>query len=376
MYVILLALGIGKVIFENELKLTDYKEILSSLFVVGVVVDYWWNWAEGVEEVITPTFSELVFDLLIILNLTFLLAHYKDLELLPWFFFYLGVCDLLWVINHSWDYRKEKGRCHKRRFFWLFEKVSAIAVYFFVAVLFGPILWQVLEEKDSIKFFFEILYQSPIFSSPIFAELWQILVLIFAYLFVRRFCFVDIRRIRGISFKEVEADDLEELVVIHNQQALTNLEGNIKNGFLLKGTTLQNLKAEYLNENNKFFKAIYQDNIIAFIKLAKKIDANVLEKTKWKTEKPDLLDNSNHWYIGCLVLRKKFERRGVGEEVFKELFAFYKGSTFSSFITIAPFNNIPSLKLHKKFKFKEIGTFDAEIFEGIKNYKSVLKILV
>ena len=69
MYAILIGIGIGNVLFAQKLDLSNIPDVIMALFVTSVVLLYWWDWTEYLEDNIVTTKRELIIDFAVLIAL-------------------------------------------------------------------------------------------------------------------------------------------------------------------------------------------------------------------------------------------------------------------------------------------------------------------
>tara|TARA_B100000989_G_C19461118_1_gene436248 strand:- start:600 stop:1052 length:453 start_codon:yes stop_codon:yes gene_type:complete len=127
----------------------------------------------------------------------------------------------------------------------------------------------------------------------------------------------------------------------------------------LKSVTKNSLKGKKANivEHNKWFtKQLLSKNLIKLIYIGK-IPVGVIR-----------LEKKNSFYLISYMVAPKYRRRGIAYKAIKQLISNLKKKKIKKVVAIVKKNNIPSLKIFDRLKFKKISNFSNKNFFKF-NYK-------
>lgn len=175
---------------------------------------------------------------------------------------------------------------------------------------------------------------------------------------------------QAIMLRNATIWDVEHIVNINN--AL--LAFNHSTGFIISKLESNQLKQYILGNPNSIKVAITPDNILAgFIELSVSVDVDVISKLYWFDQKlKTVFEKGKKLYIKKVAVKPDYQRQNVGKFMYEAIFEEHPEHILYSFIVKKPFENIVSLKFHKKMGFIEAAKFKAEEFLGLKKYESVM----
>jgi L-amino acid N-acyltransferase YncA len=302
-----------------------------------------------VEKDVRTTKLELTIDFVSLVNLELMFAYYDKPPVLAILFVSLGFCDLFWVANLLVE-RKAAGEVIPPRK-WLAEKVVAILFY---GASCGGIFW--LSERVP--------------------ALVLIGVLAVAFWLIRFVSFRQVRKIRGLAFREAGDADIPHIVRIHNMNVLAKDEGIDRVGFLLESTSEDAVRTSIADASGRYFVAVDPKSggdVLGYVGTAKHIPKTILDHVHWKSpSEKNLVEGNRHVYIAHLAVLREYSRRGVGQFLYHHLQKVFPNAVFSVFVALRPHCNARSLTFHQKQGFKSAGFYFADQFGGLQDYESVL----
>lgn len=135
LYAILVSAGIGSVVLRENFNPDDVGDFSfrlgAAVFVVGVVISYWWDWAKNIERKVDTNSLELTIDLLILVVFLLMFAFYDRPEILATLLVALSAFDLWWVRNHCHSIGSQPEITPRR---WIVRKIVALAIFLIVCV--------------------------------------------------------------------------------------------------------------------------------------------------------------------------------------------------------------------------------------------------
>ncbi|MCL3782175.1 GNAT family N-acetyltransferase [Prolixibacteraceae bacterium JC049] len=344
MYAILIGIGLGNVIFIQQINLSSIFEIGMALFVTGVILLYWWDWTEYIAENVVSTKREFIIDFLILITLELFFLFFTHPIKLSFAFILLGIWDLFWVFNYISENNGEFVADNRR---WLFEKLGAISLY---GISFA-INYFVLANFDRI---------------------WGGLLIILTFTIVRNLSFKQVKKSMTYMMVKAVENEYDDIVKINNSY----LGAENSDAFIIIPLTIEAIKENVSNGHIYYvmrFKG--KEDILGFVEIAPTVGDDVLRKVKWSSD--DIreefeVDNENLMYIEKIVVNKDYSSKGVGKAIYSRLFTKHPSVSFYSFVMSKPYTNQRSILFHEKNNFTEGGTFYADNFAGFENYESKL----
>ncbi|MEQ9414251.1 MAG: GNAT family N-acetyltransferase [Cyclobacteriaceae bacterium] len=352
MYVILFGIGLGNIIFLKEIdiySLLGIGHLISALFVIGVVIRYWLDWATYISGTVKSTDREFVIDFGILLNLLLLFAYFQSPSTLAYLFLSLSILDFAWVINYVHENKLAlSGKSDSKK--WILEKCFGIITMILVALI--------------TRFF-----------TPLFFL--QLSLVIVGYFIVRNISFRSVKKTRGMKFRKARLDDLDQIVRIHNSNALIN-RLNAQKGYLLSEADADVLRGKLISKSGYFYYvATNNEEILGFVQVKKGIPQEEEEEylsAKKQEDIDTLISTEPHWHILTVAVNEDFKGTGVGKYMYNRLFEKYPESHFTAFVVFEPTRNTGSITFHEAMGFKEVGVFVGSKEYKIKNYESRLVI--
>lgn len=345
MYAILLGIGISNIVFVQRIDLKNMYENVMALFVISVLLIYWWDWTEYIEHQVKTTKLEFSINFLILLTLEMLFAYYNDVEYLSGIFLFLGIMDLIWVANHIHELKREGVFSTVRATKWLIEKFVIIFIYSVSYVIINH-----LEITNSIYIKSGIVIASFILS--------------------RNVGFKEVKSTMKLYFSEATENDVEAIVEINNDHYNRTSE----QGFLISKLCRMDVVKRIASEDYRFFVAKSSSgDTIGFIVVGNKFDDNILSDLLWTQESyKSIVENHKYCYIEKNAVMKGFQRKGIGDFLYKSLFSELPNTVFAAFVVNKPYQNTASIKFHQNMGFNSVAVYRAEQFMGIKEYESIL----
>ena len=342
MYAILLGVGIGNILFVEKLDVSNIFEILMGLFITSVILVYWWDWTDFINDNVVTSKREFIIDFSILIILEVLFLFYNEPQNLIIVFIVLAFLDLLWVLNYI-IYKSDNFLANSKK--WIAEKVFAI----FIMIIAWCGLTIFLKETP-------VLIQG--------------ITVIVAFVSVRLISFKQLTQISNYELVMAKESDYDSLCMINN--AYLNPDG--KESFIISKLDI-NTVHEKINQNHSFFvlKIEKEENVIGFVELSDSVPKDILDKVVWTSEKErELVLTKNAKYIEKIVTHSDYLKKGIGTAIYRNLFNQLSDYSFYSFVMVSPYNNIGSVRFHKKMNFRIGGTFSSSEYAGFKNYKSLL----
>lgn len=344
MYAILLGIGLGNVLFVQQIDLSNKFEIMMGLFVTGVILLYWWDWTEFLSDNVVSSKAEFIIDFLILINLEVLFLYYNKPINLSIVLIILSVLDLAWVVNYI---KQNNGNFLAKNKRWLFEKFFAISLF--------------------TGFFF--LNKYAISNTKLFYQGFAVIV---SFILVRKISFKQVKKATRYNLEEAKESDYRNISQINNSY----LNPKENESFMITEMSEEVIK-ERLTKNYSYFVLRNNGNqdILGFIELSQTVGNEVLEQVTWLNEsaKNQILSKNNKLlYVEKIAVDKNYKKQGIGEAIYNNLFNMYKDFSFYAFIMDKPFTNKISMNFHEKIGFKESGTLNLDEFNSFKNYQSKL----
>ncbi len=343
MYAILLGIGIGNVLFRHDIASFTPVEAIMGLFAVLVILRYWWDWTEYINEKVVSSKFEFAIDFLILINLELLFVYFKTPKYLALVFVGLSVLNLIWVVNFVYK-NVEYYIKNKRQ--WYLQKVLAIVIYaanFFVMNY--------------------LLYDYQLING---------LILIVSYVGVRKICFAELKGVLSYELKPAASCEYELISEINKD----NLDPKKNESFIISELSEATIK-EKIGDGHQFLVLRFkgENQILGFIELSNAVSKEVLNNTSWNdcVDKSIFVENNEKVkYIERIIVKKEFKGNKIGTALYHKLFENFESYIFYAFVIEKPFKNNISMRFHKKLGFNNVGVFKAENYCGFKNYQSIL----
>ena len=347
MYSILLGIGISNIIFVQQINLKDMYENIMALFVISVLLIYWWDWTEYIEDQVKTTKLEFSINFFILLTLEMLFAYYNDVEFLSGIFLFLGIIDLIWVVNHIHELKHEGVFSTVRAIRWYAEKIVIIIIYSVPYIIIN---------------YFDIIDNIYIKSGLIIA----------GFIISRYVGFKQVKSTMKFYFSEATENDADKIAEINNDHYNRTSE----QGFMISKLCRTDVIKRIASEDYRYFVAKSSSgDIIGFVEVGYKSDDNILSNLLWTDESYKyLVENKKYSYIEKIAVRQGFNRKGIGEFLYKSLFSELPSTVFAAFVVNKPYQNIASIKFHQKMGFNGVAVYRTEQFMGIKDYESIFYI--
>lgn len=80
----------------------------------------------------------------------------------------------------------------------------------------------------------------------------------------------------------------------------------------------------------------------------------------------------HHWHVDNVAVNPAFAGCGIGRSLYEEVARLGEAGTMSAFVVRRPKVNVASLAFHKRLGFEPVGEFAADLFCGVRDYRSVL----
>ncbi len=347
MYAILLGIGIGNVLFVQQIDLSNLFEVLMGLFITAVILIYWWDWTEFINDNVVTSKREFIIDFGILICLEVLYLYYNDPHNLIIIFFILSLLDFFWVFNYI-IYKSDNFIANSKK--WILEKIVAI-------IIIGA-AWILLTTLREIH----ILMQG--------------LIVIASFIAIRLTSFRQLTQISDYELIEAKEKDLQALCNINN----SHLNPDGKKSFIISKITPQLVSDKIAQEHQYYILNIKnEDKIIGFIELSNGVEKGILDQVTWINEdnKVRIINSDKDIkYIEKIAIHPDYAGKGIGTAIYRNLFDLLPSYSFYSFVMVAPFHNEGSVKFHEKMNFKATGTFSAPHFAGFENYQSILYSLL
>jgi L-amino acid N-acyltransferase YncA len=344
MYAILLGIGLGNVLFVQQIDLNNKFELIMGLFVTGIVLLYWWDWTEFLSDNVVSSKTEFIIDFLILINLEVLFLFYNKPYNISVIFIILSLLDLSWVINYI---IQNKGNYIAKNKTWIAEKIVAIA-------LFTTLFLLLKYPFSSVELFF------------------QGLAVIILFILVRKISFKQVKNAPRYSLDIAKPEDFEIIADINNSY----YDPEKNKAFMITQMT-EDIIQERIQKSYKYYvlRKFGNDEILGFIELSPSVGEEILQQVSWRNDKfrKQILENhENLLYVEKIAVDKTYKKQGVGEALYKNLFAKYSNCSFYAFVMDQPHTNEISMNFHEKLGFEEAGVLKLEEFKNFNNYQSKL----
>jgi L-amino acid N-acyltransferase YncA len=342
MYAILLGIGIGNVLFAQNLDLGNIFEVVMILFVIGVILVYWWDWTEYVSENVISSKIEFVVDFLILIALELLFSFFNNPYFLIRVFIGLGVLNLLWVINYNIHTR---AFGNKRSLWWMLEKVIVIVIYVVVFIL--------------------ITYVLPKNANYISAGL-----IIISFVIARFIGFSQLRGSHSFKIRKAKPDDASAIVSLNNKWYT---EGSNNKGFLVTLLDEKQVAKDIESDTVTYFIAeSKKKELQGFVSVSDSPEEGIMDSVTWIDKKlEEKFKKVNNKYIEKVAVVEGAEKKGLGRALYQRLFQEYPKYILYSFAAYYPKINEASINFHTRMGFKKSGIFERDEFLGIKDYRSI-----
>ncbi len=343
MYAILLGIGLGNVLFVQQIDLSNKFEIMMGLFVTGIVLLYWWDWTEFLSDNVVSSKPEFIIDFLILIHLEVLFLYYNKPLNLALIFIILAFLDLSWVINYI---LQNKGNFIAKNKTWIAEKIVALIIFSSTYLLLH-FLW----------FDMKLFYQG--------------LIIITAFILVRTISFRQVKKAPRYSLDKATEMDFITISEINNSY----LDPEKNRAFMISEMSEEIIESR-LENNFRYYvlRKFGNDEILGFVELSNSVGEDILNHVSWENDKykKQILDNNfdNLLYIEKIAVDKTYKKQGIGEALYKNLFAKYSDYSFYAFVMDHPHKNEISMNFHKKLGFVEAGTLELEEYKVFDNYRS------
>jgi L-amino acid N-acyltransferase YncA len=343
MYAILLGIGIGNVLFAQNLDLSNIYEVVMVLFVIGVILVYWWDWTEYVSENLVSSKVEFLIDFLILIALELLFSFFSSPYFLIRVFLGLGVLNLAWVINFNIHRKTLKSR---KSLWWIFEKIIVIAVY--------------------ITAFIFITFVIPRESIYISGG-----IIIVSFILVR---FIGFTQLRGeqhpYTIRKAKPEDAQSITQLNNKWFSG---GNNDRGFLVTTLEENEVKKDIEEGNTTYFIAEdKKDGILGFVSVIDSAEEEILDSVVWiDKDLEERFYESKKKYIAKVAVINNAGKKGIGKALYSKLFEDYPKHILYSFAAYSPRINEASIKFHSRMGFAKSGIFERKEFLGMKDYRSI-----
>ena len=342
MYAILLGIGLGNVLFVQQIDLSNKFEILMGLFVTGVILLYWWDWTEFLSDNVVSSKSEFIIDFLILINLEVLFLYYNKPYNLAFIFIILALLDMAWVINYI---VQNKGNYIAKNKTWIAEKIIAIILFTTIYIL----------QKYTFSEL-DLIYQG--------------LAVIITFILVRKISFKQVKNAPRYSLDIAKTEDFSIIAEINNSY----FDPEKNKAFMITEMT-EDIIHERIQKNFKYYvlRKFGNDEILGFVELSDSVGEDILNQVNWKNDKfkrQILGTNENLLYVEKIAIDKTYKKQGVGEALYKNLFAKYSDSSFYAFVMDHPYKNEISMNFHEKLGFEEAGLLKLDEYKVFKDYQS------
>jgi len=344
MYAILLGIGLGNVLFIQQIELTSLYEIVMGLFVTGVVLLYWWDWTEFISESVVSSTSEFIIDFMILICLEILFLFFNKPVNLAFVFLLISVFDFAWVVNYIYQ---TSGNFVAQNSKWIVEKVIALCIY---VVLF-----------ISLYFFFPYLPDT-IKGGAVVAT----------FLMVRFVSFNQVKKAQKYTFCRATNEELNIICEINNSYLVQEDE----KAFMITGMEPETLKLRR-KSNYQYFVLKYSgsNEVLGFVELSPSVGHELLEKVDWlsmEDKKQWLDDECNLLYVEKIAVNPEFRGQKIGNVLYDSLFSQFQNYSFYAFVMSGPLKNTPSMRFHERNGFDHIGTFRQAKYNKFEHYESRL----
>ncbi|MFL7793617.1 MAG: GNAT family N-acetyltransferase [Anaerolineae bacterium] len=356
MYAILLGIGIGNVIFSQNVDLGSVFDIVMALFVTSVVLLYWWDWTEFVSKRVASSKREFAIDFLILITLEFLFGRFNSPVRLAPIFLVLGCLDLLWVGNYLYQFREQYRSRGKR---WILEKVLAIVIY-------------------------ALCYVTIYFTRNL-APIWILGgIMILGFALVRNVGFSQVKMISslgallrmlagGFRFREALPGDAAAIAEINN----SNLLVDSQKGFFIVELDAAEVERSIKEGPERYYVAQNRDScVVGFVETSDSVSQEVINEMTWfDLELQGQFHPETAIYIEKVAARQDHRRQGIGRFLYESLFRSYTSTVFYAFVVLSPVTNYPPLEFHLGLKFSKAAVSRALEFCGLSNYQSSLLLI-
>lgn len=342
MYAILLAIGIGNVLFNQQIDFGKLSEILGALFVTSVVVLYWWDWRYYIEEHVVESRIEFVIDFGVLIALQMLFVLYRNPTTLVRAFLVLGILDFLWVANHVLQTR-EKSRTRIIR--WILEKALVIVLFAALTFVF-------------------------IYAGCQLSHLQQIVVLIVTFIIVRLIAFRSLKGPSAPVVRPAKQGDAAVILALNNEAIRIGAKG----GFILSELTDTELAAVLANPDHGYIVAESEDGrILGVARIIESAEPRIISDLIWITNSlKNLFLTHQPKYVERIVVSREERRKGCATALYNYARCTSSPGGLYVFISVAPSENTASIGFHKALGFENAGIFRQAHFLGLHDYKSVL----
>lgn len=344
MYAILIGIGLGNVLFVQQINLNSVFEIMMGLFVTGVVLLYWWDWTEFIDENVVSTKSEFIIDFLILINLEILFLYFNKPLNLSIVFLVLSVLDFLWVINYT---RQTSGNYLAKNRKWYMEKILGISIFAASYLIVNFLL------------------------TPISIVLSGIIV-IFTFVMVRFVSFNQVKKAEVFSLEIAQEDNFATIAEINNHY----LGAQGKDSFMITPLSVKKIESR-LKDDFAYYvlRGTVKNEIFGFIELSSTAGNEILDNVIWNDNNyTELIMNTEQkvFYIEKVAVNEKYQHQGIGTALYTNLFNRFPYHSFYSFVMERPYDNVVSSAFHNASGFRSLGRFTEEEFCGFSNYQSRL----
>lgn len=169
----------------------------------------------------------------------------------------------------------------------------------------------------------------------------------------------------SFNYHLASLEDCSTIVAINNQR----INRDDQDGFILDKYTIEET-SDKIEQGVLFYIIKNQDQPVAYLELAEKIDWRIPNELDWVSdETKTLFLKSNLLYLDRICTIKKPEALGAGSFAYKDILPLHSHRTLYCFIVTKPVINESSIKFHEKNGFHHVATFTKDEYAGFKNYE-------
>jgi L-amino acid N-acyltransferase YncA len=383
MFAILLGLGLVEVFFSSGFQLTNPVDVISLSFVVSVVIFYWWEWSESIDEQFVTTARDFVINLLILCVFFLMFRSFCSPLTLAGLLIVLALLDLVWVTNFVITTRLFRHASRGVMARWFARKFLAILV--FVGSYQAIVHWT--DEAARMQTEATGVHESVLLgdTAPALLEgaererasILAVLLVAVPFYVVRWTCFGVVKRMPRIVVSEACPcqEDIDDIVRIHNQYVHgDDLQAGAE-GFLLQRLSRRMVKKEMEREGIVFhLVATVGGRVIGYAKVGSVLPPEC-DAVRWQD--PDIRETlqqevreGRHTHVYAVALDRRETGKHHAMRLYRRLRTIYGGHGFSAFVATDPTLNLPSLGFHQKMGFVDVGTYENPSYLGIENYRS------
>lgn len=170
------------------------------------------------------------------------------------------------------------------------------------------------------------------------------------------------------TVRPAREEDIPTIINLHESW----FDGESAKGFLLDHGEAGDILS-YVREPSKLCLVAETDEgePAGFIQANRAIEC--FDRMQWALpEARPVCLRPGHWHVDNVAVNPAFAGCGIGRALYDEVRELGEARSLSAFVVCRPKENVASLAFHRRLGFERAGEFAADLFCGVRDYRSVL----